>query len=225
MLLFFRCTTFVGVCVEFVAAMAWLAELFPDPKQRERVLGYTQVFSSFGGILVAMVNDWIVTHATQLARDQACPIGLRPSGHDCRSARRLAIHADVRPDPGVAADHRSAVSCRSRRRGKRSGRPARSSGRALANLFAPDLRRTTIVTTMMFACSFGVAFGAIQQIPQIVPGVARRSGHASLKRPKDLKEADAKQATGKVVQEISAEVSSNARMGRPHGPARCWPSW
>ena len=34
--LFFRCTTFIGVCVEFVAAVAWLAELFPDPKQREK---------------------------------------------------------------------------------------------------------------------------------------------------------------------------------------------
>jgi hypothetical protein len=48
-LVFFRCTTFVGVCVEFVAAVAWLAELFPIPKQRESVLGYTQAFSSFGG--------------------------------------------------------------------------------------------------------------------------------------------------------------------------------
>src|SRR5258705_13515768 len=40
-LLILRCTTFIGVCVEFVAAVAWLAELFPDPKQREKVLGYT----------------------------------------------------------------------------------------------------------------------------------------------------------------------------------------
>src|SRR6187402_1128627 len=30
-LLFWRCCTFVGVCVEFVAAVAWLAELFTDP--------------------------------------------------------------------------------------------------------------------------------------------------------------------------------------------------
>ena len=30
MLLFLRCTTFIGVCVEFVAAVAWLAELFPE---------------------------------------------------------------------------------------------------------------------------------------------------------------------------------------------------
>jgi sugar phosphate permease len=38
-------------------------------------------------------------------------------------------------------------------------------------LFAPALRRTTIVTTLMFACSYGAAFGAIQMIPQIVPGL------------------------------------------------------
>ena len=55
-LLVLRCAVFVGVCVEFVAAVAWLAELFDDPKQRERVLGYTQAFSSVGGILVAGAN-------------------------------------------------------------------------------------------------------------------------------------------------------------------------
>src|SRR6185503_17060634 len=37
MFLFFRCTTFIGVCVEFVAAVAWLAEIFTEPKQRECV--------------------------------------------------------------------------------------------------------------------------------------------------------------------------------------------
>src|SRR5215204_958834 len=36
--LLLRCLVFIGVCVEFVAAVAWLAELFDDPKQRERVL-------------------------------------------------------------------------------------------------------------------------------------------------------------------------------------------
>src|SRR5688572_677225 len=56
MLLVLRCTTFIGVCVEFVAAVAWLAELFPNPKQREKVLGYTQAFSSIGGLLVAVAN-------------------------------------------------------------------------------------------------------------------------------------------------------------------------
>jgi hypothetical protein len=40
---------------------------------------------------------------------------------------------------------------------------------SLRELFAPNLRRTTIVTTLMFACSYAAAFGALQQTPQIVP--------------------------------------------------------
>jgi MFS family permease len=51
MLLFWRSCSFVGVCVEFVAAVAWLSELFPNPKQRESVVGYTQAFGSLGGIV------------------------------------------------------------------------------------------------------------------------------------------------------------------------------
>ena len=53
----------MGVCVEFVAAVAWLAELFDDHAQRERALGYTQAFSSFGGLLVAAVYGFCNEHA------------------------------------------------------------------------------------------------------------------------------------------------------------------
>jgi len=42
MFFFFRCTTFIGVCVEFVAAITWLAELFPIKRQKEIALGSTQ---------------------------------------------------------------------------------------------------------------------------------------------------------------------------------------
>ena len=42
---------------------------------------------------------------------------------------------------------------------------------SLAAIFTPELRRTTIVTTIMFACAYGAAFGAIQQMPRIVPGL------------------------------------------------------
>src|SRR5687768_1658281 len=56
MLLFFRCLVFIGVCVEFVAAVAWLAELFDDPEEREGALGFTQAFSSVGGLGVAIAN-------------------------------------------------------------------------------------------------------------------------------------------------------------------------
>ncbi|HRC87981.1 MAG TPA: MFS transporter, partial [Thermoanaerobaculia bacterium] len=59
-LLLLRCTTFVGVCVEFVAGVAWLAELFPEPRLREKVLGYTQAFSSLGGLAVSAVYGLVV---------------------------------------------------------------------------------------------------------------------------------------------------------------------
>jgi MFS family permease len=55
MLLVLRTTTFIGVCVEFVAAVAWLAELFPEPKRRETIIGYTQAFSSLGGFMVSLM--------------------------------------------------------------------------------------------------------------------------------------------------------------------------
>src|SRR3954467_10088501 len=55
-LLLLRSTAFVGVCVEFVAAVAWVAELFPDPKQREKLLLCTQAFSPLGGLMVAIAN-------------------------------------------------------------------------------------------------------------------------------------------------------------------------
>ena len=41
---------------------------------------------------------------------------------------------------------------------------------SLAALFSPELRRTTILATLVFAASYGIAFGAIQQLPQILGG-------------------------------------------------------
>src|SRR3954464_15086460 len=64
--LFFRCTTFVGVCVEFVAAITWLAELFPNKRQKELVLGSTQAFASVGGLLVTGANMIAVKYASVL---------------------------------------------------------------------------------------------------------------------------------------------------------------
>jgi hypothetical protein len=42
---------------------------------------------------------------------------------------------------------------------------------SIAELFQPRYRRTTLLTTIMFACSYGAAFGAIQHMPRIVPGL------------------------------------------------------
>ena len=59
-LVLFRCTTFIGVCVELVAAVTWLAELFEDKRQRETAIGWTLAFASLGGILVTEVFNEIV---------------------------------------------------------------------------------------------------------------------------------------------------------------------
>jgi hypothetical protein len=43
---------------------------------------------------------------------------------------------------------------------------------SFGELFQPALLRTTVLTTLIFAASYGIAFGAIQQLPQILPGHA-----------------------------------------------------
>ena len=64
--LLFRCGTFAGVSVEFVAATAWLAELFTRREQRETVIGYTQGFASTGGVLVSGAYYLTVTFSRHL---------------------------------------------------------------------------------------------------------------------------------------------------------------
>ncbi len=66
MFVFFRSTTFIGVCVEFVAAITWLAEVFEDKKQREKWLGITQAFASLGGVVVTLMSIWISRHLSDL---------------------------------------------------------------------------------------------------------------------------------------------------------------
>jgi len=170
MLVFFRCTTFVGVCVEFVAAIAWLAELFSDPRQRENVLGYTQAFSSFGGLLVAAVFRVISSNAQNLPAI-ALPGFLAGLGEiaDPHAAWRYTLMSGLIPALPLIVIRPFLPESPSWAAKRAAGTLRRPS---IAELFSPAYRRTTIVTTLMFACSYGAAFGAIQQLPQIVPGVA-----------------------------------------------------
>ena len=163
MLLVLRCFVFVGVCVEFVAAVAWLAELFPEPKLREKVLGYTQAFSSLGGLLVATANGLAVTHAAGLP---AIP-GLE-AGQNAHAVWRYTLMSGVLPAIPLILIRPFLPESPIWQQKKAAGTLQRPS---IAALFSPALRRTTIVTTIMFAMSYGAAFGAIQQIPQMVPGL------------------------------------------------------
>jgi MFS family permease len=210
MLLFFRCTTFVGVCVEFVAAVAWLAELFPEPKLRERVLGYTQFFSSFGGIMVAFVNYWVVSHATSLpAISLPSWLGFLGELQGSNAPWRYTLMSGLIPAIPLIVIRPFLPESPAWAAKKVAGTLKRPS---IGELFAPGLRRTTWVTTLMFACSFGAAFGAIQQIPQIVPAlpeVQARAGAAA----KDLAPPEAAAARGKVVQGTAAQVTKVQEYG------------
>ena len=197
MLLVARCVVFVGVCVEFVAAVAWLAELFPNGEQREKVLGYTQAFSALGGILVALVNGWCVANAASLPAIAAFGLAI----DDPHAAWRYTVMSGVLPalpliiirpflpESPVWAERRAAGTLK---------RPS------IAAIFSPQLRRTTIVTTIMFACVYGAAFGAIQQIPQIVPGLPEvKEAIAGLPAPQ----------VGRITQQFAASVTSLQELG------------
>ena len=49
---------------------------------------------------------------------------------------------------------------------------------SFGELFDFRFRQTTVVTTVMMACAYGAAFGAIQQMPRIVPGLPAVGGLA-----------------------------------------------
>lgn len=157
MLLVLRSTTYIGVFVEFVAAVAWIAELFEDPKQREAALGYTQAFSSIGGLMVTAAYAIAVTYGDSF-----------PAIHGTHSAWRYTLISGVVPALPLIIIRPFLPESPSWRAKKAAGTLRRPS---VAALFTPELRRTTIVTTIMFAFAYGAAFGAIQQMPRIVPGL------------------------------------------------------
>lgn len=184
MLLFFRCLVFIGVCVEFVAAVAWLAELFDNPIQREKVLGYTQAFSSVGGLLVALAYAcavaWSAGKPASLFFGIQIPYVWLPEIHlpsflsflgeipNHTAAWRYTLMSGVLPAIPLILVRPFLPESNSWQEKLASGKLRRPS---FGELFAPHLRKTTIVTAIMFACSLGAAFGSIQQIPGIVPGL------------------------------------------------------
>jgi nitrate/nitrite transporter NarK len=159
MLLVLRTTTFVGVCVEFVAAVAWLAELFPEPKRRETVIGYTQAFSSLGGFMVSLVALLIAKIATSL-----------PAIHGTHDTWRYLLISGLVPAIPLIVIRPFLPESPVWKQKKLAGTLKRPS---LAEIFRPQYRRTTLVSALIFACSLGAAFGAIQQLPQIVPALVQ----------------------------------------------------
>lgn len=162
-LLILRCLVFIGVCVEFVAAVAWLAELFPEKERREKILGFTQAFSSLGGFMIGVVNVFAAKIALDLPAIQG--------GHE---AWRYTLISGVIPALPLILIRPFLPESPEWQRKRDAGQLRRPS---IAELFSPELARTTIITTLIFAASYGIAFGAIQQLPQILGGP---KGHAQI---------------------------------------------
>ncbi len=167
MLLVLRCTTFVGVCVEFVAGIAWLAELFPEPRLREKVLGITQAFASVGGLMVSAAYKL-------LAGSLAPSLPAIAGGHQ---PWRYALISGLIPALPLILVRPWLPESPIWREKKAAGTLARPS---FAEIFTPRLRRTTLVAAVLSAVGFAFAFGAIQQGPSIVTGL---DGVKDLPRP------------------------------------------
>jgi MFS family permease len=206
MLLFFRTTTFIGVCVEFVAAVAWLAELFDEPAQREKVLGYTQAFSSVGGLLVAVANALAIKYASQLP---AVPAILGQIA-DPQAAWRYTLMSGLIPAIPLIVIRPFLPESPKWAAKKSAGTLRRPS---ISELFSPELRLTTIVTTIMFACSYGVAFGAIQQMPQIVPGIDEVQATSTERTAGLIDPVEIKKVTATVNQGAVAEYAKSQELG------------
>lgn len=163
-LIFFRCATFVGVCVEFVAAITWLSELFPDKRQRELAIGWTQAFASLGGLLVTGVSGAI----RALAQNEVLPsLGVGdPAGLAWRytlmtgliPALLIVLLLPFVPESAVWLER------------KRAGTLKRPS---FGEIFAPGLLRITLVATILSACAYAAAFGTLQvTVSHAVPGLS-----------------------------------------------------
>ncbi len=165
MFVFFRSTTFIGVCVEFVAAITWLAEVFPDKKDKEKWLGITQAFASLGGLLVTGVSVWISKHGADLPH-WGLPLGLGATDPGAwrytlmtgiLPAIPIALLLPFVPESQVWLERRAAGSLK---------RPS------FGALFSPELRRVTLVTAALSACAYGIAFGALQvTVARVAPGL------------------------------------------------------
>lgn len=217
-LLFFRCLVFIGVCVEFVAAVAWLAELFPDPVQREKVLGYTQAFSSVGGLTVAIVNGWLATLAIQGNLPQIGEFGLPGWGivtgffasilgeipDASESVWRFTLMSGLIPAIPLIIIRPFLPESPQWQKRKDAGELKRPS---IRELFSPQLKRTTIIATILFALAYGAAFGSLQQMRLIIPAtpqVVEAANQAS-------KAAQSKAKKGKPASAAKAAAEKKAR--------------
>ena len=241
-LLFFRCLVFIGVCVEFVAAVAWLAELFPNPVQREKVLGYTQAFSSVGGLTVAIVNGALASLALQGKLPAVGELGIPFWGavtgffgsilgeipETSESVWRFTLMSGLIPAIPLIIIRPFLPESPQWQKKKDAGELKRAS---ISELFSPQLLKTTIIATILFALAYGAAFGSLQQMRLIIPEtpqVVEASKSASKKASAAAAEAGKPEKAVKIAgvlaskgaeQKAAAKVTKVQEVGGLYGRA------
>ena len=160
-LLLLRCATLSGVCVEAVAAVAWIAELFPVPERRERILGYTQACYPVGGILVSSAYYLAVTYGDLLPEIRGT--------HDAWRYTLLSGLAPAVPLIILRPFLPESPLWRSQRGAGTLQRPH------VRELFRPDLRGSTVAIVLAAACTLAIPYAALQHTPRIVPGIVERA--------------------------------------------------
>jgi len=156
-LMFWRSITVAGACVEFIAAIAWLTELFPDRRRREAMLGFAQACAAAGNFMIAGAYFAAVTWGDQL-----------PAVYGEHSPWRYTLMFGALPAiPLMLA--RPFLPESPVWKAKKSAGTLQRPG--FGQLFSPHLRRVTAVTTVLMACGHALAYGMLMHIPRIVPGL------------------------------------------------------
>jgi len=154
-LILWRCLTVAGACVEFVAAIAWLTEMFPDPRRRETSLGWAQACGTLGNFVMAGAYFTFVTWGDRLPEVYGAHAAWRYMFFfGALPAIPLIVLRPFLPESPVWIAKRAAGTLR---------RPR------FRELFEPRLRRITLLTTVLVACGYSIAFGMLQHIPRLVP--------------------------------------------------------
>jgi hypothetical protein len=182
-----RCVVIVGICVEFAAAIAWLTELFPETRRREGALGFAQACATLGNFMIGGVYLAAVTWADALPQVQG---GHSPWRYALMFGALPAIPVMLvrpfLPESPVWQAKRAAGTLRRTR---------------FRELFEPRLRRVTLLVTLLVGCCYALAFGMLQHVPRVVPGLP---GVAELPR----------QAQEQYVSYVHFFVDSGALTGR-----------
>lgn len=213
----FRSATFIGVCVEFVAAVTWLAEVFQDRKQKEKWLGITQAFASVGGVCVTLASMWI---NEKLKAGGLPALGLPVGADGAAGSWRYLLMTGILPAIPIAILLPFVPESQVWRDKKAAGSLKRPS---FGGLFSPELRRITLVTTILSACAYGIAFGALQvTVARVTPGLPELAPQAKVMKPmideaKALNvELNKLEATDPARKDLLAKIKANAIQQAPH---------